>query len=72
MKETYLRDIHMVDFMGLGEWLSMVPEKRGGVHKDDCEVSDSGILVCNDSIIQNRKFMRNSRFVEDCILFEIK
>lgn len=48
MKEIYLRDIYMV---GLGEWLSVVFEKRGGVYKDDCEVFDFGILVCNDSII---------------------
>lgn len=44
----------------------MVPEKRGGMPKDDCEVSNSAILVSNDSIIQNRKFMKNSRFVEGC------
>lgn len=58
MVEAFLRESHMADTMGQGEWLDVVPEERGGMHKHGREVSNSGILVYKDWIIQNRKSTR--------------
>lgn len=41
------------------------------MHENNREVSNSGILVCNDSIMQNRKFMRNVRVLDGCIEFDV-